>query len=120
MKKILYGLLVILMMGVISGCGKNNELIGTYHLIEMKSNGETYSKRMINTLGLDFTLEIKEGNKAMLVTGNERLEFSYDEEKFVSKNLENNEEEVFSYVVNNEIITLNYNDEIMIFEKSNK
>ena len=117
MKKVLYGLLIVLIMVIVSGCGKEDRMVGKYYLIEIKSGGETYSKSLIETLGLDFTLEIKKDNKATLLMGNEILDLKYDNQKFISVS---DEEDIFTYTINGNVITLNYNKENMTFEKRNK
>ena len=115
MKKILYGLIVILMVVIVSGCGNKEKIQGMYHLIEMKSDGETYNKNLIETLGLNFTLKIDD-NTATLTMGNETLELTYDSQKFISKI---DEEDVLNYKLDGETITLNYHEEEMVFEKNN-
>ena len=116
MKKIVYSVVVLLEIVFLTACGKNS-FIGTYKLVEISNATESYSKKMIEELGLNYELIIVDEKKATLKMMGENLDLTYDDKKFLGVNKETNEEESIPYTKENNQIKISIGDEKMVFEK---
>ena len=102
-------LTLILVLG-----NKNHNIAGTYDLVGMKSEGEEVSKDDIDLMkqyGLNVYLQVQEDNTGVLNMFGERLPFKYDKENFIINN------EICSYSISKEKLTLKMDTEELIFQK---
>ncbi len=113
MKKIICGLMIFIVFIMLTACGKNNSMIGSYQLIEMTKEEEIYTKKMINQLGLKIELIIKDDNNAILDFSGEERNLTYDDKEFIDID----EEQKIPYIKENNKITIQMDNEKMVFEK---
>ena len=120
MKKVVYGLLILLFAVMITGCKKEEkeEVKKTevsYHLIEMSNDSETYKYDDIKKLDLNYELVMSlVNNNATLKLGEYTLNLTFNDKEFVD---ETNEEKL-TYEKNGNRVTVNYNGEKMVFEEN--
>lgn len=135
-KRIISFLLIMIMVFSLSGCNttkkiqsetnkKNNtvnkqekkkiekNIAGTYTLIEMKGESQSYTKEDLKTLkdnGLEVKLELKEDKTAVLDLFGTKQDLKYDSNYFYSG------EEKITYSYDNGILKLVNNNQSLTFE----
>lgn len=82
-KKILFGLVILLSVFTLVGCGKS--IAGKYELYTAKSGETKFTAKQIKSLGINYTLEVKSNNKATMKLGSEKMEMTYDDKYFKYK-----------------------------------
>lgn len=112
MKKIFGFLLGIMLLISLTGCGANR-LVGTYSLVELTENGETYGIDVLKMVDLSYELDVQDSKNAILKLTDEDVKLTYDNEKFVNVNSET----TIPYSVSGNRITIEFNNEKMVFEK---
>jgi len=84
MKKVLLSLFIVACLFVVTGCGKSSSSkisTGKYKLIELVNGDQKITSESLEVAGFEYTLTIKDGNKAILdMEGKEELE--YDDKYF--------------------------------------
>ena len=117
MKKVLVSLFVIACLFVVTGCGSKSSSkmsTGKYKLVEMKQGDTTISKDLLKAAGVEYTLTIKDGNKAVLDMGTEKEELEYDSKSFYPEGDKSNKA---SYTYKDGKITIKADSTSMTFEK---
>ncbi len=121
MKKIVYGLLVLLMAVTITGCKKEEtkedvkKTEVSYHLVEMSNDSEIYKEADIKKLDLNYELVMSlVNNNATLKLGEYTLNLTFNDKEFVDET----SEEKLTYEKNGNRVTVNYNGEKMVFEEN--
>ena len=116
MKKILGFLSILVVTIMLTACG-NKGMVGTYELLEMEENGEKLDASAFSDLGITFSLEIQEGNKAYLDMAGDKTELTYDDKTFTGKDEETGEEESIPYTLDGDKITLSKDGSKIVFKK---
>lgn len=114
MKKIFLCFSIVFLMLFITGCGR---MLGTYSIIELTENGETYNLDVLNMVGLSYELIIQDEKNAIIQFTDEPIKLTYDSEKFIGKDEGTGKEIIIPYTRDNDKITITLDDAKMVFEK---
>ena len=86
-------------------------IAGSYEIIELKDGEETYNKKIIDSLNLDYSFEVKEDKTAIMKFGDQEENLTYDDKYFI------NEKEKVEYKYENGKLVLTNDDTILTFKK---
>ena len=117
MKKVLSVLCVLVLVVMLTACGKKT-MVGTYKLIEMEANGEKADAKMLETLGIKMELVVNDDKTAVLkMDGEQDEKLTYNDKEFIGKDEETGEDMSISYTLDGKKLTLSKDGEKMVFEK---
>ena len=81
MKKVLVSLFVVACLFVVTGCGKSSGkemATGKYTLVEMTQGDTKITKDLLKAAGVEYTLTIKDGKKAVMDMGYSKQDMKYE------------------------------------------
>ena len=90
---------------------KKDTIVGNYEIIELKDDDETYDKKVIDALNLDYSFEVKDDNTAVMRFADQEENLKYDDKYFI------NEKEKIEYKYENGKLILSNEDTILTFKK---
>ena len=117
MKKVLVSLFVVACLFVVTGCGKSSGkemATGKYTLVEMTQGDTKITKDLLKAAGVEYTLTIKDGKKAVMDMGYSKQDMKYDDKYFYS---EDDKSDKASYTYKDGKITIKADSTSMTFEK---
>ena len=117
MKKVLLSLFIVACVFVVTGCGSKKSAsmtTGTYKLVEMKQGETKISADLLKAAGVEYTLTIKDGNKAVLDMGTEKENLEYNDKYFYPSD---DKDQKASYTYKDGKITIEADSTSMTFEK---
>ncbi len=86
-------------------------IAGDYEIIELKDEDETYDKKIIDSLNLDYSFEVKDDNTATMKFGDQEENLTYDDKYFI------NEKEKVEYKYDKGELVLSNGDTVLTFKK---
>lgn len=86
-------------------------IAGSYEIIELKDGEETYNKKIIDSLNLDYSFEVKDDKTAVMKFGDQEENLTYDDKYFI------NEKEKVEYKYENGKLVLTNDDTVLTFKK---
>lgn len=90
---------------------KKDTIVGSYEIIELKDDDETYDKKTIDSLDIDYSFEVKKDKTAIMRLSDEVEKLTYDDKYF------KNDKEKVEYKYNKGKLVLTKNDTVLIFQK---
>ena len=90
---------------------EKDTIVGYYEIIELKDVDETYDKKTIDSLDIDYSFEVKKDKTAIIRISDDTEELTYDDKYF------KNEKEEIQYKYNKGKLVLTKNDTVLIFKK---
>lgn len=90
---------------------KKDTIVGSYEIIELKDDDETYDKKIIDSLNLDYSFEVKDDNTATMRFADQEENLTYDDKYFI------NEKEKIEYKYEKGKLVLSNEDTVLTFEK---
>ena len=108
---IILGLVCILL----TGCKKS--MVGVYDFVQRTNGDEVLTEYDLKGYGITYELVVEENKKATLKEGDTITNLTYDDEKFVGKNEENNEERILKYTFDGNQIILDEKQDKLFFQR---
>ena len=90
---------------------EKDTIVGSYEIIELKDDDETYDKKTIDSLDIDYSFEVKKDKTAIMRLSDEVEELTYDNTYF------KNDKEKIEYKYKKGKLVLTKNDTILTFKK---
>ena len=90
---------------------KKDTIVGSYQIIELKDGGETYNKKIIDSLNLDYSFEVKKDKTATMRFSDQEENLKYDDKYF------KNEKQKIEYKYEDGKLVLFNEDTILTFKK---
>ena len=90
---------------------EENTIVGSYEIIELKDDDEVYDKKIIDSLNLDYSFEVKADNTAVMRFGEDEEKLKYDNKYFI------NEKEKIEYTYKKGKLVLINEDTTLTFQK---
>ncbi len=115
MKNILKIIWILTLTFMVTAC--NNDIKGHYKLIEITANGLPISGEALKQTGLHMELTIIDEENAILTTNNEEQKLVYDDKELVGFNVKSGENDIYTYTLDGNKITLIKDNEKMVFKK---
>ena len=113
MKRLLLCFVVLCSVFLLAGCGSvNKDMVGTYKGIEMTEGDTTYDEKTLDTLGVSFTLEVKDDGTAILDLAGDKTKLKYDSKYF------SDSESKSKYTFKDGVLTISSEDASMVFKKN--
>ncbi len=116
MRKMFCILLMFVSLLILTACGSN--MIGKYKLVEMADGEVTYDSKYLDSLGIEYWLEIKDEKNAIISAGSEKVDLTYDDKSFTGKDIKTGEITSLSYTKDGNKIIIIEEKTKMTFEKN--
>lgn len=123
MKKKLFafGLIAVMAIAMLAGCGKKDPIIGTWELTEASMSGITVNVDQLRSMGKKMSMEFKEDGKVVLkMTGSDDLKATWKNDGDGKYTLTDSTKAKMPLKLKDDVMTCDYQGMSLKFEKSDK